>query len=528
MSSKSNSCTISERFFRQTWIHQQFRLSDLRTVDGRPVNILSPGKLNTDGGPDFRGARIRIGGVLYGGDVELHRRYREWVEHRHNRDPKYNSVILHVVLQGDSRKAPPLTRSLRSIPVLILGGYLTPCAVSTRNTSIPGEGAERLPRIRCFGLNDSVETARLKSWLLRLASDRADLKIRRFAERLRELAGDQRLQVGEHRSEYGELPFGLHAGELPEPEEEYGAIDFSREALWEQLMYEGIMEALGYGKNQGLFLRLARNLTLRLIAGNFMPAGPGDGAPKLEAALFRISGLLNPPPSTSEKESARYMKLLRNLWTLCGDCYTGEMIGAGEWQFFRLRPENFPTLRLAGAARLIPRLIRKDFFGYMLQIVRSDVLAVRQRYAILENLLTVPAGPFWSTHYRFGERAGKGVKTLIGKGRAAEIIINSIIPICLLHARIYKDAMLEEGASMLSGECPPAIENGATSAIGNQLIKGRFALDSALLQQGALHLHKFYCTEERCSECEVGKVVFRGRTGLTGALLPSRAGRSTS
>jgi hypothetical protein len=191
------------------------------------------------------------------------------------------------------------------------------------------------------------------------------------------------------------------------------------------------------------------------------------------------------------------------------------MIGASEWQFFRLRPENFPTLRLAGAARLIPRLIRKNFFGYILQIVRGDVLSVRQRYSTLESLFTIPAGSFWSTHYRFGERAREEVKTLIGKGRAAELIVNSVIPVCFLHARVYGDIMLEEGASMLSEECPATGENCAISAIADQLIRGRFALDSAMLQQGALQLHKFYCTQNRCSECEVGKVVFRGRTSAT-------------
>ncbi len=88
MSSKPASYALSERFLRQIWIHQRFPASNLRTDDGKPVSILSPGKLNRDGGPDFRGARIRIGGVLYTGDVELHGRYREWSGHRHDRDPK--------------------------------------------------------------------------------------------------------------------------------------------------------------------------------------------------------------------------------------------------------------------------------------------------------------------------------------------------------------------------------------------------------------------------------------------------------
>ena len=528
MSSKPASYAISERFLNQIWIHQRFPASNLKTDDGKPVSILSPGKLNRDGGPDFRGARIRIGGVLYTGDVELHGRYREWTGHRHNLDPKYNSVILHVVLRANPGRTSPMTRAHRRIPVLVLGDYLNVSGDHAPAGASADEGGERPERIRCYGLNGIVDDASLKSWLLKLATDRIELKGRRYSERLRELAGSHRPRVGEPGREYDDLPFGLYPGELPPPNLDCDLPEANRDGLWEQLMYEGIMEALGYGKNQALFLRLARNLTLRTIAGNFMPPGGGDVSPRLEAAFFRISGLLSETPSKPEKESAKHMKLLRNLWTLSGECYTGEMISAAEWQFFRLRPENFPTLRLAGAARLIPRLIRKGFFGYILQMVRGDVLSARQRYSILEDLFVVRADSFWSNHYRFGERARGELKTLIGKSRAAEIIVNSIVPVCHLHARVNKDTMLEEGTAMLSAECPPGGENSSTTAIAGQLVRRRFVLDSALLHQGALQLHKFYCMEERCSECEVGRVVFRGRTGSTGSHLPSQAGRNIS
>jgi hypothetical protein len=188
------------------------------------------------------------------------------------------------------------------------------------------------------------------------------------------------------------------------------------------------------------------------------------------------------------------------------------VLNGAELQFFRLRPENFPTLRLAGASRLIPKLIEKSFFKYTIQIVKSDVLGVGQKYAILEQLFTVPAGSFWSRHYRFGERARKEVKTLIGKGRAAEIIVNSVIPVCLLYARTFRDRILREGTLALLDHCPPAIGNRATTAIEEQLITGRIALDSAVLQQGALQLYNYYCLDERCGECAVGRVVFNGHT----------------
>src|SRR6185369_2011667 len=100
MKTRSSARMIPERFLRQLWKQTAFRTESLTTVDGKAVEILSTGGLNTDGGPDFKNARVRIGGILYRGDIELHRTAAEWKHHSHHRDPKYNGVVLHVVLYG--------------------------------------------------------------------------------------------------------------------------------------------------------------------------------------------------------------------------------------------------------------------------------------------------------------------------------------------------------------------------------------------------------------------------------------------
>lgn len=525
MSSRPAAQSIPERLLRNLWIRQSFPASGLKTEDGRPLKIILPGRLNRNSGPDFIGARIRIGDVVYGGDVELHRHSEDWRRHGHQRDPRYNSVILHVVFNGKAGHAPPLTSSARPIPVLLLGDFFNALSPGDLKMTGPGKRFEKLAPIRCHRLNDAVKGALLRTWLEKLSSERIELKIRRFEERLKEMSYEQSLRIREPHPSYDDLPFGLNPDELPPPARDGCARAFSRLADWEQLTYEGIMEALGYENNRDPFLTLARNLSLRIIARHFTPPPSCDPTPRLEAALFRIAGLLDTAEAPADKDVRRHVKMLRNLWKLSGNCYAGEYISYAGWKFFRMRPENFPTLRLAGAARLLPRLIRKTFFKHIIQIVRGDVLAVRQKYLVLEGLFTVPADGIWTSHYRFGERANKPIKTLIGKGRAAEIIVNGVIPICLLYARIFGDTVLREGALVLFEECPPAIDNSATSLITDQLIKGRLSLDSALLQQGALQLHNFYCMEERCSECAVGKLVFNAPTG---ALLPSQAGRSTS
>jgi hypothetical protein len=488
---------IPERLLRRFWIEQSFPALNLQTADGRPLNIILPGTPNRNSGPDFLGARIRIGDILYSGDVELHRGCRDWRDHRHQKDPRYNSVILHVVLESGGLHRAQLTQSGRPIPVLVLGRYLN----GARRRGLKHSGrtvqCEEPQPLRCRGLNSSVPSPLIRSWLTTLSEERLELKVRRFGERMKELSRGRCLRAGFD-------PGVLSA--ISDHEETPGS---GRLADWEQLLYEGIMEALGYENNQAPFLRLARSCTLRILKRNF-GAPPAFGTVlRFEAALFKISGFLGRQEISREKDTIHHIRLLRNLWKLSGERYSGELIRSTEWQFFRMRPENFPTLRIAGAARLVSAFIRKNFFAHIVRIVGSSVLTPIQRYIALERLFIVGADGYWTSHYRFGEPASAPIKTLIGKGRAAEVIVNAVVPVSLLYARTFRDRNLEECVFALLEECPPEHPNHITTVISSQLVRKRFALDTARLQQGALQLYNRYCTAGRCGECEVGKIVFR-------------------
>jgi hypothetical protein len=128
---------LPERFLRHIWQHQQFNAENLKTPDGKPVRILFPGTPNVDGGPDFSSARIRVGSTLYRGDVEIHVDAAQWQAHRHDTDPHYNKVILHVVLTSASGDLPATTASRRPIPVLVLHPYIDPTLRSTWIESPP-------------------------------------------------------------------------------------------------------------------------------------------------------------------------------------------------------------------------------------------------------------------------------------------------------------------------------------------------------------------------------------------------------
>jgi hypothetical protein len=510
MPTRITSLMIPERFLRQLWKNKYFDTSSLRTNDNKTLEILTTGILNNDGGPDFLNAKIRIGGVLYRGDIELHKSCNEWKEHSHHLDPKYNSVVLHVILHGRTADIPPATKSNRVIPVLILEKYLTSSYHSLWEKMILGERAERLNAIKCFSVNDSLSPTFLRSWLEKLAVERIELKVRRFEERLIELVEDVKgSRIGEDIPVYNEIPFGLNPEQLPTPGGLYSQADFRISGLWDQLLYEGIMEALGYSKNQKPFLKLAHNLPLNAITEMLNSVPPNNAILFLESVLFGASGLLPAHHSFPEKATALRVNQMRTMWNKSRKISGKEPMDETEWQFFRLRPENFPTIRIAGAARLISRMLKENYLKTVVQISKNRELESKVKLRQFEALIITSADEYWKTHYRFGEETPQPLTKLIGKNRAGEIILNVFFPILLLYARIFKDKEVRQGILDIYTHCPPQTENTVVRTIDSQLIKGKFKLDSAKLQQGSLQLYKLYCIDERCSDCAAGREVFK-------------------
>ncbi len=509
MPRRNTSRHIPERFLRQLWKHQYFSTNELSTSDGRIVTILSAGTLNNDGGPDFVNALIRIGSITYRGAVELHQNYDEWNEHCHDQDPKYNGVILHVVLYETPVHSSQSTKSKRAIPVLILEKYLNTSYRSLWEHMIFNERAERLSSIQCYEHNDSVDGVHIKQWLAKLAVQRIELKVRRFEERLKELIDTNRLSVQEPPSRYEEIPFGIHPEELPSPQPHYSKIDFSKLELWQQLLYEGIMEALGYSKNQQPFLKLAQNANLDFLKRRLSSISAEDSHLHTEAVLFGVAGLFPLTRVLTDNESKVRVRTLKKIWKQHRPFYSKEYLHEAEWQFFRLRPENFPTVRIAGASALIHKTLANDFLASVIGIIKRADEKKNVRLKELQKLFFVTADGFWSLHYRFGERSAHVIHALVGEQRCRDIIFNVVFPIGLLYARLFKDKELRAEILAMYEEPMTLNSNSAIRVIEQQLIKNKFKVNSVMLQQGAIQVYKFFCVEKHCSACAVGTSVFQ-------------------
>jgi hypothetical protein len=473
---------IPERFLRYVWQHQVFSSSPLRTSDGARVVVRFPGSMNPDGGPDFNGASIRIGHVLYRGDVELHIRASSWRAHGHSADPHYNRVILHVVLLPGRRSPPPRTASGRPVPVLVLSPFVDPLLYGRwvnefRSETVFPVQCRRRKRVLPLGL--------LSRRLHMLGRRRIETRVRALGNRLLCLIEESEAGSGVPCTN-GEA---IHS------------------AQWEQLLYECLLEGMGYARNRFPFLALARSVPLPLLKAH----GLGD-ARTMQALLFGAAGLLPPMHTLREKESRAYVRTLGRRWHVLRPGLRVPLLHEGDWMFFRLRPVNFPTARLAAFCFLLPSLFTGHPLNRVLGIVGEPGATTYARRSALESMFRISPDRFWSRHIHFrGTRKNGGIA--LGEARVHELIVNGIVPLLLLRARVSQDDALRRESLALLRAFRVRGKDGVARIVRDALIGGKNGLRGPLEQQGLLHLFKTYCARGRCSRCPLTMERRRGKPG---------------
>jgi hypothetical protein len=277
---------------------------------------------------------------------------------------------------------------------------------------------------------------------------------------------------------------------------------------WEQLLYECLLEGMGFAKNRSPFLALARSASLPLLKVH----GLGD-VRTMQALLFGAAGLLPSMRTVRENETRAYVRMLLRRWRVLRPALRVPLLHEGDWLFFRMRPMNFPTARLATICFLLPSLFAGHPLERILGIVKQPGATPRARRSRLVSMFRLSPDMFWSRHIHFrGTRKNGGIA--LGRARVHELIVNGIVPLLLLHARVYPDSALGRESLALLRHLPSAMENGVTRLMRGVLLGGKAAPVSPLEHQGILHLYKVYCSRGRCSRCPV-------RTGT--ALMPNAA-----
>lgn len=453
---------VAERAIQAVWFDQVLPAEPLITREGHRLEVVSPGWWNRGPGPDFRGAQIVFNGVLHNGDVEVHGDAGDWYAHGHHQDPRYNNVVLHVVLLATDRR-PAVTAEGHTIATLELGPLV-------------GDALERLPE----GDTGSDESPGLQGagHCARLIPVQGDVPLLRALD----LAGDWRL-LNKARA-------------MRETMDKRGP---------DQALYEALLYACGYSAFKHHFLALSRHLPYER-ARQLAQRDPL----LLEAAMLHLAGLM--PASLPEDTAPPHYARLRRLRE---EQLEGIRPLPLIWRRTGVRPINYPERRLAGAVRLLARTASRGLWEEAQDIWRdaSKPIVLRRRF---EALFPGALG-FWASHCTWTGKDLTRPAAPLGAGRVRGIIGNVLVPAALADARARRDRDREERIHAFLDALPAEPGNHVTERMLPHLFgDAKPPRLNFRRQQGLLQLHHDWCEPNpSCRNCSMYRHLDQGVAGET-------------
>ncbi|MBE9584341.1 DUF2851 family protein [Mucilaginibacter sp. JRF] len=424
---------ITEDFLHYVWKFRLFDRAELKTVEGDEIEVFSAGLHNKHAGPDFQNARLRIGETTWAGNVELHISSADWQRHGHNTDKAYDSVILHVVYRDD---APVTLPNGRRIPTLELHNRIAPELYNRYHKLLFGE-RQFIP---CEANMAGVDSLSMSTWLSRI-----------LIERL------------EKRSEAVLTALATNRGD------------------WEETFYQFLAANFGFKTNALPFELLARSLPQITLAKH------KNNPLQIEALIFGQAGFLDGDMADD------YPRKLKTEYQYLKHKHGLKPIDNHLWKFMRMRPQNFPTIRLAQFAGLIVQS------NHLL----SKILEIRE-VDILRSLFdSISINPYWENHYRFDAESKPSPKNL-GKASADVLLLNTVALFLFTYGKQHRQQYHINRALKLL-ESLPAEKNNITADFVNLGLKIKTAFES----QALLELKNNYCDHKKCLDCTVGNKILK-------------------
>lgn len=416
---------MKEEFLQFIWKYQLLNKNNLKTTDGRQVEILAPGQPNTDSGPDFFNARVKIGETIWAGNIEVHQKSSHWYLHRHETDSAYDNVILHVVEMHDK----PAEIKNHEIPVLEIS-YSAEIL----------ENYEQLLRsekwVACQDQLPGHDPFLLRFWF-------SSLMIERLQSKTAEIS----------------------------------AILNQNKNNWNETFYQLLARNFGMKTNAVPFELLAKSLPLQILSKH------KNDLFQIEALLFGQSGLLNEALLGDE-----YFLKLRNEYSFLYKKYGLTAVEAHLWKFMRLRPVNFPTVRIAQLAALIHQ--SSALFSHVLETDDLDEL---------RKFFEVKASAYWDNHYRFNKPSGENRPKVLGETAFDNLVINTIVPMLFVYGEQHLNQPMKDRALLFLEKLRPE-SNQIITKWAELGIESRSAFET----QALLQLKSNYCLPKKCLNCQLG------------------------
>ena len=460
------------------------------------IEIIDPGTHNKElAGPDFLNARIKFDNITYLGDIEIDTWHSDWKTHGHYFDKKYNKVILHIVTSKEKMQPFVFCKDGRKIHSICILDFVDENFHSLLIEAVKSEKQNRSFDMPCLGRNESIHKNEKLQFLAELGIERLKRKSKRCLDRLKEMIYLKEMNIREPvlRYDFGEDFFN----------KKYTTSEFSDIHIWEQLIYEMIFEALGYSRNKEIMIKMAKAVNISFL-NNFRSNEKFELI--TESALFNVSGILPQKNKYNLEATTDYLRQLIEEWNLIRDKYDGKMFKKEDWNFFRSRPQNFPTIRLSGGAHLISHILTTEVFKSLTNYFNKD-RTVKEANVVLRNYIITEAKGYWTDHFNFDKKSPEKLNYFIGVSRADEIIVNVLFPILILYFEIFE---LDDSARRVKQLYLNYTQYGSNMVV--EKVESTLGLDKASRRsvnyQAMIELFRNYCVKERCLECKIGQKIF--------------------
>ena len=413
-----------EQLLHYVWKHKIFPLKELKTTTGQQVEVIDTGLANTDAGPDFFNAKLKLDGVLWIGNIEIHERSSDWFKHGHHADAGYNSVILHIASEIDTE----ISRSNgERIPQIQL---ICPEAVRTNYKEL----LETDSYPPCYRIIPSLPPFTAHSWMTALQMERFEQKATLLNERLKRCQGN-----------------------------------------WEDAFFITLARNFGFGLNGDAFETWAYRLPFRAVDKH------RNDLFQIEAIFFGQAGILE------DSDGDGYYLRLKKEYTYLQHKFGLIPMDASLWRFLRLRPANFPHIRIAQLACLYHRA-----YGLLSRIMETETLQG------VRDILKGGTSEYWLTHYTFGGSSPSRPKTLSNTSLDL-LIINTVVTFLYAYGLHKGNRVLCARAGSFLEELKA--ENNYITRMWEQCgMKASNAADS----QALIQLKKEYCDKKKCLYCRIG------------------------
>ena len=414
-----------------TWQQRLLPLEPLLTTDGRRVEVIDPGLHNTNAGPDFFNAKVRIGETLWVGNVEVHEKSSDWYKHHHEADSaNYGNVILHVVGEADC----PVRIADEEVPQVVLP---VPQTIADNYERLMRE--EHFPP--CHRVISQISSIDKSGWLTALTVERLQEKTERIEGYLQESCNN-----------------------------------------WEQAFFIALARNFGFGVNADAFELWAKSLPLKVVGKH------RDDAFQIEALFYGQAGLLDESLIKAERRDAHFERLHKE-YAFLSHKFGLTPINGAQWKLLRMRPQNFPHVRLAQLLHL-----------YQSKCINFSQLLAAQGQEELMALLETHTEGYWQTHYTFGAAHDTPSEKHLQRSSLQLLLINTVAPLLFCYGKYHNEEALCERAVDLLDELK-AESNFITRAWGEVGLKARSAAQS----QALIQLKRNYCDRKDCLRCRFGR-----------------------